>query len=93
MADQLRKWYELELYWLYKQVDPQSAADSWTICSLKDSNYNDRSRYYVNISRVHDECNLPNYNLPVFTQLKSAQRLPEKDFNPKESYSKTAQND
>ena len=45
LADQIRRWYDIESHWAYKQVKPRSAADAQARKKLQDIAYHDGCRY------------------------------------------------
>ena len=49
LADQVKKWYELESYGTFKQADPRSSADKRAQKNLDSTTLHDGSRYVVSI--------------------------------------------
>ena len=54
LADQIRRWYDIESYWAYEQVEPRSAADARADKILQDTANQDGCRYPVGMIWADD---------------------------------------
>ena len=59
LADQVKKWYELESYGTFKQADPRSSADKRAQKILDSTTIHDGSRYIVGMLWAADNIYLP----------------------------------
>ena len=93
LAEQLRSWYDIESYGVFKQVDSRSAADARAEKILEATTYHDGSRYRVGMLWAEDESSLPNNYFSALVQLKSLERRLGKDAELKERYTQTIKDD
>ena len=93
LAEQLRSWYDMESYGVFKQVDSRSAADARAEKILEATTYHDGSRYQVGMLWAESESNLPNNYFSALVQLKSLERRLGKDTELKERYTQTIKDD
>ena len=80
LADQVKKWYELESYGTFKQADLRSSADKRAQKTLDSTTLHDGSRYVVGILWVDDNIHLPNNFYASLVLLKSLEKRLEKDL-------------
>ena len=92
LAEQLRSWYDMESYGVYKQVDSRSRAAARALKIRKETTFNDDWRHEVGMW-ADEECALPSNYILVLVQLKSLERRLGKDPQLKESHSKTIRDD
>ena len=93
LAEQLRSWYDIESYGVFKQVDSRSAADARAEKILEATTYHDGSRYQVGMLWAKDESSLPNNYSSALVQLKALERRLGKDAELKERYTQTIKGD
>ena len=55
LADQIRRWYDMQSYWAYKEAKPRSAADARAQKILQDTVYHDGCRYHVGMLWADDQ--------------------------------------
>ena len=84
LAEQLRSWYDIESYGVYKQIDSRSAADARAMKILEETTFNDGCRYQVGMLWADEESTLPNNYFSALVQLKSLERRLGKDPQLKE---------
>ena len=89
LAEQLRSWYDIKSYGVFKQVDSRSASDARAEKILETTTYHDESRYQVGMLWAEDESSLPNNYFSALVQLKSLERRLGKDAELKERYTQT----
>ena len=70
LADQNCRWYDIESYWAYKQVQPRSAHDARVDKIFQDTAYHGGCRYPVGMIWADDRISLPNN---FFFRISSAQ--------------------
>ena len=80
LADQLKKWYELESYGLFKQAHPCSSADKRAQKFLDFTTLHDGSRYFVGMFWAEDNIHLPDNFYASMVQFKSLEKRVEKDL-------------
>ena len=93
LAEQLRRWYDIDSYGAFKQVDSRPAADARAEKILGATIYHDGSRYQVDMLWVEDESSLPNNYFSALVQLESLERRLGKDAELKERYTQTIKDD
>ena len=81
LADQVKKWYELESYGAFKQADPRSSADKHAQKILDSTTIHDGSRYIVGMLWADDNIHLPNNFYASLVQFKSLEKRLEKKLN------------
>ena len=87
------RWYDIESYWAYQQVEPRSGADARADKILQDTAYHDGCRYPVSMIWADGQISLPNNYFLSLVQLKSLERRLGKYPNLKEQYSTTVPDD
>ena len=93
LADQVKKWYELESYGTFKQADPRSSADKREQKVLDSTTIHDGSRYVVGMLWVDDNIHLPDNFYASLVQFKSLEKRLEKDLNLKTQYASDIRSD
>ena len=74
LADQVKKWYELDSYGTFKQADPRSAADKRAQKFLDSTTLHDGSRYVVGMLWAEDNIHLHDNFYASLVQLKSLEK-------------------
>ena len=92
LACQIKSWYDMVLYGVYKQVDPASAADA---CAQEifETTFHNGQRYDVGMLWADDNIQLPNNFFSLLIQLKSLKKWLSRDTTLKENYAKTISED
>ena len=85
LADQVKKWYELESYGTFKQADPRSSADKHAQKVLDSTTIHDGSRYIIGMLWADDSIHLPDNFYASLVQFKSLEKRLEKIFKPENS--------
>ena len=93
LADQVKKWYELESYGTFKQADPRSSADKRVQKILGSTTIHDGSRYVVGMLGADDNIHLPDNFYASLIQFKSFEKRLEKDLNLKTQYASDIRSD
>ena len=93
LADQVKKWYELESYGTFKQADPRSSADKRAQKILDSTTIHDGSRYIVGMLWAADNIYLPGNFYASLVQLESLEKRLEKDSNLKTQYASDIRSD
>ena len=93
LADQVKKWYELESYGTFKQADPRSSADKRAQKILDSTTIHDGSRYVVGMLWADDNIHLPDNFYASLVQFKSLEKRLEKDLNLKTQYASDIRSD
>ena len=93
LADQVKKWYELESYGTFKQADPRSSADKRAQKILDSTTIHDGSRYIVGMLWADDNIHLPDNFYASLVQFKSLEKRLEKDLNLKTQYASDIRSD
>ena len=93
LACQIKRWYEIESYRAYKQVDSRSAEDKRAAKTLDSSTVHDGSRYAVGMLWAEESIMLPDNYHSSLVQLKSLEKRLAKDPHLKNQYSKTIEDD
>ena len=93
LADQVKKWYELESYGTFKQADPGSSADKLAQKILDSTTIHDGSRYIVGMLWADDNIHLPDNFYASLVQFKSLEKRLEKDLNLKTQYASDIRSD
>ena len=86
LAEQVKKWYELESNGTFKPSDHRYAADKRDLKSLDSTRLHDGSRYNVGMLWDVDKIHLPDNFYALLVQFKSLERRLEKDLNLKTQY-------
>ena len=86
LADQVKKWYELESYGTFKQADPRSSADKRAHKTLDSTTLPDASRYVAAMLWADDSVHLPDNFYASLVQFKSIEKRLEKCLNLKTQY-------
>ena len=81
LACQIKRWYEIESYGAYKNVDSRSAEDKRAAKLLNSSTVHDGSRYAVGMLWEEESCMLPDNYYSSFIQLKSLEKRLAKDLH------------
>ena len=93
LADQVKKWYELEPYGTIKQADPRFSADKHAQKILDSTTIHDGSRYIVGMLWADDKNHLPDNFYASLIQFKSLEKRLEKDLNLKTQYASDIRSD
>ena len=93
LACQIKRWYEIESYGAYKQVDSRSAEDKRAAKILDSSTVHDGSRYAVGMLWAEKSIMLPDNYYSSLVQLKSLEKRLAKDPHLRDQYSKTIEDD
>ena len=93
LACQIKRWYEIESYGAYKQVDSRSAEDKTAAKMLDSSTVHDGSRYAVGMLWAEESIMLPDNYYSSLVQLKSLEKRLAKDPHLRDQYSKTIEDD
>ncbi|XP_063717837.1 uncharacterized protein LOC134844942 [Symsagittifera roscoffensis] len=93
LACQIKRWYEIESYGAYKQVDSRSAEDKRAAKILDSSTVHDGSRYAVGMLWAEESIMLPDNYYSSLVQLKSLEKRLAKDPHLRDQYSKTIEDD
>ena len=93
IACHIKRWYEIESYGAYKQVDSRSAADKSAAKILDSFTVRDGSRYLVGMLWAEDSIILPDNYYSSLVQLKSLEKRLAKDPHYRNQYSKTIEDD
>ena len=93
LACQIKRWYEIESYGAYKQVDSRSAEDKRMAKILDSSTVHDGSRYAVGMLWAEESIMLPDNYYSSLVQLKSLEKRLAKDPHLRDQYSKTIEDD
>ena len=93
LADQVKKWYELEAYGTFKQADPRSSADKHVQKILDSTTIHDGSRSVVGMLWADDNIHLPDNFYTSLVQFKSLKKRLEKDLNLKTQHASDNRSD
>ena len=93
LATQINLWYDIESNRAIKQVNPQSASNRWAIEILDQSTVHEKVRYFVGMLSSSDEAKLLNSYFSALVQLKSLKMRLNKDYDLRERYAQTTQED
>ena len=93
LADQVKKWYELESYGTFKQADPRSSADKRAQKFLDSTTIHDGSHYVAGMLWADDNIHLPDNFYASLVQFKSLKKCLEKDLNLKTQYASDIRSD
>ena len=86
LADQVKKWYELESYGTFKPADHRYAAVKRDLKNLDSTRLHDGSRNNVGMLWDVDKIRLPDNFYALLVQFKSLESRLEKDLNLKTQY-------
>ena len=89
LACQIKRWYEIESYGAYRQVDSRSVEDKRTAKIPDSSTVHDGSRYTVGMLWAEESIMLPDNYYSSLVQLKSLEKRLAKDPHLRNQYSKT----
>ena len=93
LADQVKKWYDLESYGTFKQADPRSSADKRAQKILDSTTIHDGSRYVVGMLWADDNIHLPDNFYASLVQFKSLEKRLEKALKLKTQYASDIRSD
>ena len=93
LADQVKKWYELEAYGTFKLADPRSSADKRAQKILDSTTIHDGSRYIVGMLWADDNNHLPDNFYASLIQFQSLEKRLEKNLNLKTQYASDIRSD
>ena len=93
LACQIKRWFEIESYGAYKQVNSRSAEDKRAAKILDSSTVHDGSRYAVGMLWAEESIMLPDNYYSSLVQLKSLEKRLAKDPHLRDQYSKTIEDD
>ncbi|XP_063728551.1 uncharacterized protein LOC134856114 [Symsagittifera roscoffensis] len=93
LACQIKRWYEIESYGAYKQVDSPSTEDKRAAKILDTSTVHDGSRNAVGMLWAEESIMLPDNYYSSLVQLKSLEKRLAKDPHLRDQYSKTIEDD
>ena len=93
LACEIKRWYEIESYGAYKQVDSRSAEDKRAAKILDSSTVHDGSRCAVGMLWAEESIKLPDIYYSSLVQLKSFEKRLAKDPHLRDQYSKTIEDD
>ena len=93
LACQVKSWYDMESYGVFKQVDPPSAADARAQEILETTTFHNGQRYDVGMLWADDNIQLPNTYFSSLVQLKSLEKWLLRDTSLKETYADTIRED
>ena len=93
LACQIKRWYEIESYEAYKQVDSRSAEDKRAAKILDSSTVHDESRYAVGMLWAEEYIMLPDNYYSSLVQFRSLEKRLAKDPHLRNQYSKTIEDD
>ena len=93
LADQKKKWYELESYGTFKQADSRLSADKSAQKILDSTTLHDGSRDVVGRLWADDNIHLPDNFYASLVQFKSLEKRLEKDLNLKTQYASDIRSD
>ena len=71
---QVRQWYELESYGIYKSADPRSVADKRAVRFLESSRYHDQEWYIVGMLWFENDTPYPNSYYSALAYLYSREK-------------------
>ena len=93
LADQVKRWYDIESFGAFKSVDSRSKADNRALRILESTTFHDSERYQVGMLWAEDNCKLPDNYFSALVQLKSLENKLNKNADLMSSYSKIIQDD
>ena len=93
LACQIKRWYEIESYGAYKQVNCRSAEDKRAAKILDSSTVHDGSRFAVGMLWAEESIMLPDNYYSFLVQLKSLEKRLAKNPHFRDRYSKTIEDD
>ena len=93
LAEEVRRWYDIESFGTLKDVTPRSKADARATEILERTTRHDGERYEVGMLWAEENSALPNNFFSALAQLKSLERRLEKDNDLKRKYAATIADD
>ena len=93
LADQVKRWYDIESFGAYQSVDSRSKADNRALRILESTTFHDGERYQVGMLWAEGNCKLPDNYFSALVQLKLLENKLNKNADLMSSYSKTFQDD